>query len=58
MATKTKKYKYSGLAIIDEVNNLKSKKVLDLGCGYNEFKGKITTPFALTDLTTKGQMYK
>lgn len=37
----TKKYKYSGLAIIDEVNNLQPKKVLDLGCGYNEFKGKI-----------------
>ncbi len=38
---KTKKYKYSGLAIIDEINNLKPRSVLDLGCGYNEFKGKI-----------------
>jgi len=37
----TKKYKYSGLSIVDEVNNLKPLKVLDLGCGYNEFKGKI-----------------
>jgi len=37
----TKRYKYSGLSIIDEVNNLQPKKVLDLGCGYNEFKGKI-----------------
>ena len=37
----TKKYKYSGLSIIDEVNALKPKNVLDLGCGYNEFKGKI-----------------
>lgn len=37
----TKQYKYSGLSIIDEVNNLQPKKVLDLGCGYNEFKGKI-----------------
>jgi hypothetical protein len=37
----TKKYKYSGLSIIDEVNDLQPKKVLDLGCGYNEFKGKI-----------------
>ena len=26
----TKKYKYSGLSIIDEVNNLQPKKVLDL----------------------------
>lgn len=38
---KTKKYKYSGLDIIDEVNALKPNTVLDLGCGYNEFKGKI-----------------
>ena len=37
----TKKYKYSGLSIIDEVNSRKPKHVLDLGCGYNEFKGKI-----------------
>ena len=38
---KTKKYKYSGLAIVDEINNMKPKHVLDVGCGYNEFKGKI-----------------
>ena len=37
----TKKFKYSGLAIIDEVNNLKPDNVIDIGCGYNEFKGKI-----------------
>ena len=37
----TKKYKYSGLAIIDQVNALNPSAVLDLGCGYNEFKGKI-----------------
>lgn len=37
----TKKYKYSGLSIIDEVNALNPDAVLDLGCGYNEFKGKI-----------------
>jgi SAM-dependent methyltransferase len=36
-----KKWKYSGLALIDEVNSLKPKAVLDVGCGYNEFKGKI-----------------
>lgn len=38
---KTKKYKYSGLSIIDEINALKPLSVVDLGCGYNEFKGKI-----------------
>jgi|TARA_R110002073_G_scaffold265941_1_gene428993 SAM-dependent methyltransferase len=36
-----KKWKYSGLALIDEVNALKPRAVLDVGCGYNEFKGKI-----------------
>ena len=36
-----KKWKYSGLALIDEVNALKPRDVLDVGCGYNEFKGKI-----------------
>lgn len=37
----TKKYKYSGLAIIDEVNAMNPGAVIDIGCGYNEFKGKI-----------------
>jgi len=36
-----KKWKYSGVALIDEVNGLKPRSVLDVGCGYNEFKGKI-----------------
>jgi len=36
-----KKWKHSGLTLIDEVNNLKPRAVLDVGCGYNEFKGKI-----------------
>ena len=36
-----KKWKYSGLALIDEVNDLKPRAVLDVGCGYNEFRGKI-----------------
>lgn len=37
----TKKFKYSGLTLIDEVNALNPRRVLDVGCGYNEFKGKI-----------------
>jgi len=36
-----KKWKYSGLALINEVNALKPRAVLDVGCGYNEFRGKI-----------------
>ena len=38
----TKRYKYSGLAIIDEVNAMNPDNVVDIGCGFNEFKGKIT----------------
>ena len=37
----TKKYKYSGLSIIDQINAMNPAAVLDAGCGYNEFKGKI-----------------
>lgn len=37
----TKKFKYSGLTLIDEINSLGPSSVIDLGCGYNEFKGKI-----------------
>jgi SAM-dependent methyltransferase len=36
-----KKWKYSGLKLIDEVNGLNPRSVLDIGCGYNEFKNKI-----------------
>lgn len=37
----TKKYKYSGLSLIDEINEQNPERVIDVGCGYNEFKGKI-----------------
>jgi len=36
-----KKFKYSGLTLIDEVNSLKPRRVLDIGCGYHEFRNKI-----------------
>ena len=36
-----KNFKWSGLRLIDEVNALKPRRVLDIGCGYHEFKGKI-----------------
>lgn len=38
---KLKKFKFSGLKLIDEVNALNPRAVLDVGCGYNEFKDKI-----------------
>ena len=36
-----KKWKYSGLQLIDQVNDLNPRAVLDVGCGGNEFKNKI-----------------
>src|SRR6056300_69122 len=59
-----KKWKYSGLALIDEVNNLKPRAVLDVGCGYNEFKGKINNLIGIdpyndqADLKVSAMEYK
>ena len=36
-----KKWKYSGLQLIDQVNHLNPRAVLDVGCGGNDFKNKI-----------------
>jgi len=53
---KTKKYKYSGLSIIDEVNALKPRSVLDIGCGYNEFKGKIKNLVGIDPYNSKADV--
>lgn len=53
---KTKKYKYSGLSIIDEINSLKPRSVVDLGCGYNEFKGKINNIIGIDSYNTKADL--
>lgn len=37
----TGKYQYSGWSIVDEINKQNPKAVLDFGCGYNPFKGRI-----------------
>ncbi len=34
-------YKWSGYRLVDEINSQKPRSVLDVGCGYNRFKGKI-----------------
>ena len=36
-----KNLKYSGYQLVDYVNSKNSKSVLDVGCGFNRFKGKI-----------------
>lgn len=51
-----KKWKYSGLALIDEVNNLKPRAVLDVGCGYNEFKGKINNLIGIDPYNSKADL--
>ena len=37
----TEIYQYSGWALVDEINKQDPKAVLDFGCGYNPFKGRI-----------------
>ena len=34
-------YKWSGYRLVEEVNSHKPRSVLDVGCGFNRFKGKI-----------------
>ncbi len=37
----TDSHKFSGWELVDEINKLNPTAVLDYGCGYNQFKGKI-----------------
>ena len=39
--TSLERYEYSGYSLVDYINNQKPSSVLDVGCGYNRFKGKI-----------------
>jgi len=38
---KTDVYQYTGWSIVDEILKREPKKVLDVGCGYNQFKQRI-----------------
>lgn len=38
---RTDVYQYSGWNIVDEINKMDPKAVLDVGCGYNQFKPRI-----------------
>lgn len=53
---KTKQYKYSGLSIIDEINSMNPRSVLDLGCGYNEFSGKIKNLVGVDPYNTRADV--
>ena len=38
---RTESYQYSGWGIVEEINKTAPTAVLDFGCGYNPFKGRI-----------------
>lgn len=38
---RTDVYSYTGWSIVDEINQSNPKAVLDVGCGYNQFKDRI-----------------
>lgn len=38
----TEDYSYTGWRLVEEINALKPKAVLDVGCGYNQFKDRIS----------------
>jgi hypothetical protein len=38
---KTEKYTWSGWGLVDRINRENPRSVLDVGCGYNPFKGRI-----------------
>ena len=37
----TEMYSHTGWQLVEEVNKLNPRAVLDVGCGYNQFKGRI-----------------
>ena len=51
-----KKWKFSGVALIDEINSLKPRTVLDVGCGYNEFKGRIDNLIGIDPYNDKADL--
>lgn len=38
---RTNDYDYTGWGLVDEINGLNPKSVLDVGCGYHPFRGRI-----------------
>lgn len=38
---RTDVYQYTGWGVVDEINKRNPRKVLDVGCGYNQFKPRI-----------------
>ena len=38
---RTNEYEYTGWQLVEEINKLNPESVLDVGCGYHPFKGRI-----------------
>ena len=50
------RFKYSGPALIGEINQLKPRAVLDIGCGYHEFEGKIDNLIGIDPYNNKADI--
>jgi SAM-dependent methyltransferase len=49
---RTDEYGFTGWNVIDEINQYNPKSVLDVGCGYNQFKGKINNLIGIDPFNT------
>jgi len=49
-------YKWTGNYLIDEINSLKPNRVLDVGCGFNYYKGKINNLIGIDPYNDKADM--
>ena len=49
---RTDDFGFSGWAIVDEINSRNPANVLDVGCGYNQFKGKINNLVGIDPFNT------
>lgn len=51
---KTMEFERSGAALVDKVNALNPTSVLDVGCGYNPYKGKINNLVGIDPYVRQG----
>lgn len=49
-------YKYTGLNLVAEIKSKNPKYVLDIGCGYNEFKGLIPNLIGIDIVNPKADL--
>lgn len=49
---RTGEYDHSGWALVEEINKLQPERVLDVGCGYHPFKGRINNIIGIDPYNT------